>query len=721
MRSALKVGGQVGPAIQRALKAQRLQRVGGWADLAVDYGFPGGSTAIDPYINAWVADFKAGKIASRELILPTGAFNLNDTALVDFSAARITCDGINGTTLIKNFAGDKPALHLAGAANQLRNVGFWARGQLYTSASTPAVNGTTTQFPFTFRCDAAADLRVSLIVGGVETVQTLTTNYTVALNANQTTSPGGTVTFTAAPGSTATVALRSTGGQLLRVKSLTPIPIGEIVIETFYGSVGGGGGWTRNAVEIDGTNADGTSYLGTVYAIGVRGLRFQSATLFGPTTEDTFAIKGLIGGTIVGEGCYPGTSDVVAGTGGVLLDGTSVVQSEDVTIDVGDATRIKRGWARKSCRIIVRSGVATAQGTGEIVSTDAGSRVTLEEPWVFAQPGLKNLTINSQFDFDQRGKTVAANDEYIWDGWFPLMSGAQVGVERVQGSGRSTYIGRLTQNQATAQRFALAQIHEYRDLARYLSNGEFFSWSGFLLPSTTMTVRYALLAHAGSGGTNAVTSSCFTAWGSGGAIGAGGPTLAANLSVVAQGAVSAAGGLWTFFHVAGVPAGGSTNLLGIIWTDATVAQGATVSYSDIQINPGTLPLPIERRSFGQELDRVRRYCQKSFELDTVPANNIGNTVGWRNYEIFRRNNIAGGQERHCIKLPVPLWNYPAGITYYGPLSATAAVRDIEAAADSGGPSTFQSGLEKLILQYTFGAGGAVGNTLAVGWMVEAPL
>src|SRR5574343_941739 len=78
-------------------------------------------------------------------------------------------------------------------------------------------NGITTAFPFTFKVFQASDLQVVLTsTTGVETVETLTLNYTVALNANQDSSPGGTVTMLTAPASgellTITSAIAETQG-----------------------------------------------------------------------------------------------------------------------------------------------------------------------------------------------------------------------------------------------------------------------------------------------------------------------------------------------------------------------------------------------------------------------------------------------------------------------------------------------------------------------------
>lgn len=58
-------------------------------------------------------------------------------------------------------------------------------------------NGVTTSVPFTFRIFEAADIQVTHTdtTTGVESVLTLGTHYSVAVNADQSTSPGGTITY----------------------------------------------------------------------------------------------------------------------------------------------------------------------------------------------------------------------------------------------------------------------------------------------------------------------------------------------------------------------------------------------------------------------------------------------------------------------------------------------------------------------------------------------
>lgn len=77
-------------------------------------------------------------------------------------------------------------------------------------------NGVTVAFPFTFKVFTAADLQVvqAVTATGVETTKTLTTDYTVSLNADQANNPGGTVTMIVAPPTGTTLVMTSTVANL---------------------------------------------------------------------------------------------------------------------------------------------------------------------------------------------------------------------------------------------------------------------------------------------------------------------------------------------------------------------------------------------------------------------------------------------------------------------------------------------------------------------------
>ena len=61
-------------------------------------------------------------------------------------------------------------------------------------------NGVTTSLPFSFKVFAASEMVVTKTTpAGVESTLTLTTHYTVSLNADQDANPGGSVVMVSAP------------------------------------------------------------------------------------------------------------------------------------------------------------------------------------------------------------------------------------------------------------------------------------------------------------------------------------------------------------------------------------------------------------------------------------------------------------------------------------------------------------------------------------------
>jgi hypothetical protein len=74
-------------------------------------------------------------------------------------------------------------------------------------------NGSTTAFPFSFKVFSTAEVSVvQTNLSLVETTLTLGTNYTVSLNANQNSNPGGTVNMVSAPASGFLITLTSSLG-----------------------------------------------------------------------------------------------------------------------------------------------------------------------------------------------------------------------------------------------------------------------------------------------------------------------------------------------------------------------------------------------------------------------------------------------------------------------------------------------------------------------------
>ena len=86
-----------------------------------------------------------------------------------------------------------------------------------------ACNGSVVTFPFSFKVFKASDVLVVHAANGVETDLVMTTDYTVAMNPDQDTSPGGTITTTAtyAAGETITLTSDMIADQPLSIPNLS--------------------------------------------------------------------------------------------------------------------------------------------------------------------------------------------------------------------------------------------------------------------------------------------------------------------------------------------------------------------------------------------------------------------------------------------------------------------------------------------------------------------
>jgi hypothetical protein len=107
-------------------------------------------------------------------------------------------------------------------------------------------------------------------------------------------------------------------------------------------------------------------------------------------------------------------------------------------------------------------------------------------------------------------------------------------------------------------------------------------------------------------------------------------------------------------------------------TNIGSAAGATFHVTGVQLEKGTISTPFEFRPLGIELQLCQRYYEKTFDLTTAPANNLGNGVG---EVFFSAPNGGGGFSgnmyfSHSFKIPKRI--APVGnITAYNCRSITA--------------------------------------------------
>ena len=214
----------------------------------------------------------------------------------------------------------------------------------------------------------------------------------------------------------------------------------------------------------------------------------------------------------------------------------------------------------------------------------------------------KNMLINPNGSINQRAATAAADDAYHVDRWYGLTQTAPIGVSQLSNvaDGIPAMI-RLTQSDGTAQRIGSAQIVE-----GYMSRttrGKAVTLSGKARMSAAATVRFAILAWTGTEDT--VTSDVVATWTST-TFTPGNFFIASNLSVVASGSQALSANAVTDYALSGSVPSGCNNLIAMIWSDATMAQTATLDYT-AKLEAGSVATPFDARGLGEELNLCRRY------------------------------------------------------------------------------------------------------------------
>ena len=221
--------------------------------------------------------------------------------------------------------------------------------------------------------------------------------------------------------------------------------------------------------------------------------------------------------------------------------------------------------------------------------------------------GFRNRLINPSGAVYQRAIAATADDTYFADRWYALTQTGTITPSVLTDPEDGYPSGvRLTQSQASAQRFGFAQIIEGKNCKDMRGS------SGVLVPriraSASQAIRYAILGWTGAEDT--VTSDVVNDWTSG-TYTAGNFFLASNVSVIAVGAQTPSANTWTSL-AALTAALGSTfnNIVVMVWTEGTAAQNFTLDFDYVQIEKGALALPFETRAIGQEVNLCDRYYQK---------------------------------------------------------------------------------------------------------------
>ncbi|NBT50130.1 MAG: hypothetical protein EBV86_00340 [Marivivens sp.] len=224
--------------------------------------------------------------------------------------------------------------------------------------------------------------------------------------------------------------------------------------------------------------------------------------------------------------------------------------------------------------------------------------------------GTRNRIINGDFSVAQRGTSFVSgannDDVYTLDRWYILSDGndaIDVTQETLTVPTNQKYAIALDVETAN-KKFGIAQIIENVNCVGLTGNTVTLSFKAKVSSTTKLdNVKAAIVAWSGTADT--VTSDIISAWG----VEDSNPTLIANATYENTPAnLNVTTSYATYTVSAAIDTASTNNIIVFIWSDVTDTTAGDFLYvTDLQLEPGTVATPFERRSYGQELALCQRY------------------------------------------------------------------------------------------------------------------
>ena len=148
-------------------------------------------------------------------------------------------------------------------------------------------------------------------------------------------------------------------------------------------------------------------------------------------------------------------------------------------------------------------------------------------------------------------------------------------------------------------------------------------------------------------------------------------------------------------------------------------SGATFYITGVQLEKGSVATSFDYRPYGTELSLCRRYFEKSFDIATAPAQNVG-TAG----SSAVTQSTAASLTSYGWNIPYKVTKRatPYTVTLYNPAQANAqAYNDIIGVACTATVVEGLSSTNFIVLQYASAVGSAVGQSNIIHWAANSEL
>lgn len=145
-----------------------------------------------------------------------------------------------------------------------------------------------------------------------------------------------------------------------------------------------------------------------------------------------------------------------------------------------------------------------------------------------------------------------------------------------------------------------------------------------------------------------------------------------------------------------------------------------INLTGVQLETGNVASDSIPTSYQEELNRCKRYYQKSFYVDAPPSSNIGVSTGEYRFVAFKAGNVQISSP--TIILPIPMRNTGSKITErFNPSNTNFEVRDISHNVDCSNTHIHSISNNSIFITANGHSTTGIGDTLAVHWTIDTEL
>lgn len=233
--------------------------------------------------------------------------------------------------------------------------------------------------------------------------------------------------------------------------------------------------------------------------------------------------------------------------------------------------------------------------------TNSGNQIQIDGAF-----GFRNRLINPSGAIWQRANSGAAavtDGTYAFDRWYGLTQTAGVTASQVANAEDGTpFMMRLSQANASAQRFGLAQVIESANCIDM--RGQRVALSARVRMSAATTLRYAIVEWSGTA--DAPTKDFVLSW-TNTTFTAGNFFTTTSTVVTATGSVALAANTLTSISLLAQLSSTGNNVAVMFWTDSAQAQNVTLDIGKVQLEQSISVTSLAYRSRSDEEALCKRY------------------------------------------------------------------------------------------------------------------